>query len=203
MYTFMRQRVRMEYRGDIFYIGQVLEGKVNAFSHIVDRHKDHVFNLALKICGNREDAEEVAQDSFIKAFRSLSGFKMKSSFATWLYRIVYNSSISHLRSRKKGILSIEEFPADASDFLSGFTDEEEALEQYMRSLVSFALQKLGEEERAIITLFYYEGMDTEKIAAVTGISRQNVKVRLFRARQKMSEIIVNAEKKNIIYHEDN
>jgi RNA polymerase sigma-70 factor (ECF subfamily) len=193
----------MEYRGDIFYIGQVLEGKVNAFSHIVDRHKDHVFNLAVKICGNREDAEEVAQDSFIKAFRSLSGFKMKSSFATWLYRIVYNSSISHLRSRKKGILSIEEFPADASDFLSGFTDEEEALEQYRRSLVSFALQKLGEEERAIITLFYYEGMDTEKIAAVTGISRQNVKVRLFRARQKMSEIIVNAEKKNIIYHEDN
>jgi RNA polymerase sigma-70 factor (ECF subfamily) len=193
----------MDYKGDIFYIAQVLEGKVNAFSHIVDRHKDHVFNLAIKICGNREDAEEVAQDSFLKAFRSLSGFKMKSSFATWLYRIVYNSSISHIRSRKRGILSIEEFPADASDFLSGFTDEEEALQQYRRSLVSFALQKLGEEERAIITLFYYDEMDTEKIAGVIGISRQNVKVRLFRARQKISEIIVNAEKKNIIYHEDN
>jgi RNA polymerase sigma factor (sigma-70 family) len=193
----------LEYRGDIFYIGQVLVGKVNSFSHIVDRHKDHVFNLAVKICGNREDAEEVAQDSFLKAFRSLSSFRMKSSFATWLYRIVYNSAISHIRTRKKGILSIEEFPADASDFLSTFTDEEEALEQYRRSLVSFALQKLREEERAIITLYYYEEMDTEKIAEVVGISRQNVKVRLFRARQKMSEIIVNSEKKNIIYHEDN
>lgn len=192
----------MDYRGDIFYIGQVLDGKVNAFSHIVDRHKDHVFNLAVKICGNREDAEEVAQDSFLKAFRSLGSFKMKSSFATWLYRIVYNSSISHIRSKKKGILSIDDFPADASDFLSSFTDEEEALEQYRKSLVDFALQKLSGDERAIITLYYYEEMDTEKIAEVIGISRQNVKVRLFRARQKMSEIIVNAEKKNTIYHEE-
>jgi len=203
MHTFMRQTGRMEYKGDIFYIGQVLEGNVNSFSHIVDRHKDHVFNLAVKICGNREDAEEVAQDSFLKAFRSISGFKMKSSFATWLYRIVYNSAISHIRTRKREILSIEEFPADASDFLSSFTDEEEALEQYRRSLVGFALQKLSEEERAIVTLYYYEEMNTEKIAEVTGISRQNVKVRLFRARQKMSEIIQNAEKKNIIYNEEN
>jgi len=203
MHTFMRQTGRMEYKGDIFYIGQVLEGNVNSFSHIVDRHKDHVFNLAVKICGNREDAEEVAQDSFLKAFRSISGFKMKSSFATWLYRIVYNSAISHIRTRKREILSIEEFPADASDFLSSFTDEEEALEQYRRSLVGFALQKLSEDERAIVTLYYYEEMNTEKIAEVTGISRQNVKVRLFRARQKMSEIIQNAEKKNIIYNEEN
>jgi RNA polymerase sigma factor (sigma-70 family) len=203
MHTFMRQTGRMEYKGDIFYIRQVLEGNVNSFSHIVDRHKDHVFNLAVKICGNREDAEEVAQDSFLKAFRSISGFKMKSSFATWLYRIVYNSAISHIRTRKREILSIEEFPAEASDFLSSFTDEEEALEQYRRSLVSFALQKLSEEERAIVTLYYYEEMNTEKIGEVTGLSRQNVKVRLFRARQKMSEIIQNAEKKNIIYNDEN
>jgi RNA polymerase sigma factor (sigma-70 family) len=193
----------MDYKGDIFYINQVLEGKVNAFSYIVDRHKNNVFNLALRICGNREDAEEVAQDSFLKAFRSLDGFKMKSSFSTWLYRIVYNSSISVIRKRKQSILSLDEFPADAEDFLSDFTSEEEALDEYRKSLVSFALLKLGEDERAIITLFYYEEMDTEEISLVTGISRQNVKVKLFRARQKMNEIIVNAEKKNIIYHEDN
>ncbi len=203
MHTFMRQTGRMEYKGDVYYIAQVLEGNVNSFSYIVDRHKDHVFNLAIKICGNREDAEEVAQDSFLKAYRSIAGFKMKSSFSTWLYRIVYNSAISHLRTRKRDILKIEEFPAEASDFLSGCSDEEEALDQYRRSLINFALKKLSEEERAIVTLYYYEEMDTEKIAEVTEISRQNVKVRLFRARQKMSEIILNAEKKNIIYNEDN
>ena len=198
----MRQMCRMDYRGDLYYIDQVLDGKVNAFSHIVERHKNNVFNLALRICGNREEAEEVAQDTFLKAFRSLGGFKMKSSFSTWLYRIAYNSSVSLIRKRKQGILSLEEFPADASDFLSASADEEAALEEYRRSLVAFALQKLGDDERAIITLFYYEDMDTEKIAQITGIGRQNVKVKLFRARQKMSEIIIKAEKKNIILHED-
>jgi RNA polymerase sigma-70 factor (ECF subfamily) len=193
----------MDYRGDIFYIGQVLEGKVSAFSHIVDRHKDHIFNLALRICGSREDAEEVAQDSFMKAYRSLSGFKMKSSFSTWLYRIAYNTSISHVRNRKKGILSLDEFPADTADFLATFPIEEEAEAEYRSSLVNFALQKIGEEERALIVLYYYEEMNTDEISQVTGISRQNVKVKLFRARQKMSVIIENAEKKNLIYHEDN
>jgi RNA polymerase sigma factor (sigma-70 family) len=199
----MRQTVRMEYKGDIFYLGQVLEGKVNAFSHIVDRHKDNVFNLALRICGSREDAEEVAQDSFMKAYRALGGFKMKSSFSTWLYRIVYNTSISLVRNRKKAILSLDEFPADATDFLSSFPIEEEAMAEYRSSLVSFALQKIGEEERALIILYYYEEMNTDEISQVTGISRQNVKVKLFRARQKMSTIIKNAEQKNLIYHEDN
>ena len=74
-------------------------------------------NLAFRICGNREEAEEIAQDSFLKAYRSLSGFKMKSSFATWLYRIVYNTAISHVRIKKKGVLSLEDFPADATDFI--------------------------------------------------------------------------------------
>ncbi|HVN57134.1 MAG TPA: sigma-70 family RNA polymerase sigma factor [Bacteroidales bacterium] len=192
----------MDYKGDIYYIEQVLGGKVNAFTHLVDRHKDNVFNLALRISGNREDAEEIAQDSFLKAYRSLEGFKMNSTFSTWLYRIVYNSSISLIRKRREKILSIQEFPADAADFLSVIHDEDAAIEEYKRSLVAFALQNLNEEDRAIITLFYYEEMDTEKISQVTGLSRQNVKVRLFRARQKMSEIIVNAEKKNTVCHED-
>ncbi len=192
----------MDYKGDAYYISQILEGRMNAFSHIVDRHKDNVFNLAIRICGNREDAEEVSQDSFLKAFRSLDGFRMKSSFSTWLYRIVYNSSISHIRKRKGTVLSLDEFPANASDFLSNFTTEEEAMDEYRRSLVSFAMQKLPEEDRALITLYYYEDMDVEQISQVTGISKPNVKVRLFRTRQKMSEIIVNAEKKNIIYHEE-
>ena len=194
---------RMDYKEDIFYIGQVLEGKVNAFSHIIERHKDHVFNLALRISGNREDAEEVAQDSFMKAYRALAAFKMKSSFATWLYRIVYNTAVSQLRGRKKGVLSIEEFPADAADFRGSSQDEEEADTEYRNSLVNFALQKISEEERAVISLYYYEEMDTEEISQVTGFTRQNVKVKLFRARQKMMEVIKNAEKNNLVYNGHN
>jgi RNA polymerase sigma-70 factor (ECF subfamily) len=191
----------MDYKGDIFYIGQVLEGKTNAFTYIVDRHKDHAYNLALRICGNHEEAEEVAQDAFMKAYRSLTHFKMRSSFATWLYRIVYNTAISLVRTRKKGVLSLEEFPADATDFIRNSSTEEEGETEYKNSLVNFALQKISEEERGLITFYYYEELSIEEISEITAISKSNVKVKLFRARQKMTAIIEKIEKKNLIYHD--
>ena len=191
----------MEYKSDIFFIEQVLNGRVNAFSHLIDRHKDRAFNLALRISGNREEAEEIAQDAFMKAYRALGRFRMKSSFETWLYRIVYNTAISLVRARKKGILSIEDFPADALDFMTFNKSEEDAENEYRNSLVNFALQKINEEERAIISLYYYDELDTGEISEITGISKSNIKVRLFRARQKMIEIIEKAKRKNIIYHE--
>jgi RNA polymerase sigma-70 factor (ECF subfamily) len=190
----------MDVKSDIYYIGQVLEGKINAFSYLVDRHKDKAFNLAFRICGNREEAEEIAQDAFIKAYRSLKDFKMKSSFATWLYRIVYNTAISLVRSRKKGVLAIEEFPADAVDFLSFNNNEDEAADDYRNSLVNFALQKIPEEERGLITLYYFNDLNMEEIAKITGINKSNIKVKLFRARKKMIDIIGKVEKKNVFYH---
>jgi RNA polymerase sigma-70 factor (ECF subfamily) len=191
----------MEYKGDIFYIEQVLEGKCNAFGFIVNRHQDKAYNLAFRIVGNHEEAEEIAQDSFLKAYRSLKAFKMKSSFATWLYRIVYNTAISHVRVKKKGVLSLEDFPADAADFIGSNSSEEEAEREYRTSLINFALQKINEEERGLISLYYYEEMSAEEISDVTGISKSNIKVKLFRARQKMLEIIEKVEKKKLICHE--
>jgi RNA polymerase sigma factor (sigma-70 family) len=198
---FIRQRDKVDNNDDILYIEQVLTGKINSFSYLVDKHKDNVYNLAFRICCNHEDAEEIAQDSFLKAYRSLKGFRMKSSFATWLYRIVYNTSISYIRSKKRRVLSLEDFPADAADFTWDNTNGEEAYKEYRNSLVNFALQKISEEERGLISLYYYEEMSTEEISDVTGISKSNIKVKLFRARQKMYEIIDKVEKKNSIYHE--
>jgi len=191
----------MDYKSDIYYIEQVLAGKNNAYSYIVDRHKNKAFNLAFRICGNYEEAEELTQDSFLKAYKALNSFKMKSSFVTWFYRIVYNTTISHVRLKKKGVLSLEDFPADATDFIGTNTNEEEAEKEYRNSLVNFALQKISEEERGLISLYYYEDMSTDEIADVTGISKSNIKVKLFRARQKMQEIIEKTEKKKLIYHE--
>ena len=191
----------MDYKSDIYYIEQVLAGKNNAYSYIVDRHKNKAFNLAFRICGNYEEAEELTQDSFLKAYKALNSFKMKSSFVTWFYRIVYNTTISHVRLKKKGVLSLEDFPADATDFIGTNTNEEEAEKEYRNSLVNFALQKISEEERGLISLYYYEDMSTDEIADVTGISKSNIKVKLFRARQKMQEIIEKTEKKRLIYHE--
>ena len=92
----------MDYKGDIYYIGQILEGNSNAFSYIVDRHKNKAYNLAFRMCGSHEEAEELAQDSFLKAYRSLKSFKMKSSFATWLYQDrvqYYNLSFKNKEKR--------------------------------------------------------------------------------------------------------
>jgi len=191
----------MEHRNDTYYIEQVLQGNINAFSHLVDRHKDKAYNLAFRICGNREEAEEIAQDAFIKAYRSLKNFKKKSSFATWLYRIVYNTAASLVRSRKQRVLALEEFPADAADFLGFSGNEEAAAEDYRNSLINFALQKIPEEDRGLITLYYYDDLDTEEISKITGINKPGIKVRLFRARKKMAEIIVKVEQKNVFYHE--
>jgi RNA polymerase sigma-70 factor (ECF subfamily) len=195
----MRQKAGMDSETDKYYIGQVLYGKINAFSHLVDRHKDRAYNLAFRICGNPEEAEEVAQDAFLKAFRSLKSFRMKSSFATWLYRIVYNTAISLVRNRRRGVLSLEEFPADAVDFLGINKNEDDAVEDYRNSLVNFALQKINDEERGLITLYYYNDLDIGEISKITGINKSNIKVKLFRARQKMAEIIRKVEKKHAFY----
>ena len=191
----------MDYKGDKYYIEQILAGNSNVFRYIVDRHKDKAYNLAFRICGNREEAEELAQDSFFKAYMSLRSFKMKSSFATWLYRIVYNTTVSHVRIKKKGVLSLEDFPADAVDFIGNNTSDDVAEKEYRSSLVNFALQKINEEERGLISLYYYEQLSTEEISDVTGLSKSNIKVKLFRARLKMQEIIEKVEKKRLIYHE--
>jgi RNA polymerase sigma-70 factor (ECF subfamily) len=192
----------MDYKGDSYYIEQVLAGKTNAYSYIVDRHKDRAFNLAFRICGNREECEEIVQDSFLKAFRSLNNFRMKSSFATWLYRIIFNTSISHIRSRKEALHSLEEFPADASVFIGNNNNEEEAEKEYKESIVNYALSKVDEEERGLICLYYYEDMKIDEISEVTGISNSNVKIRLYRTRQKMLEIIEKLEKRNSIVYEN-
>ena len=185
----------------LIYIDQVLQGNVNAFTHIVDRHKDRAYNLAFRICCSREEAEEITQDSFLKAYRALGSFKRKSSFSTWLYRIVYNTAVSYVRIKKKEILSLEDFPADAIDFTGTGTSDEEADAEYRRSLINFAFQKISDEDRSLITLHYYEEMSTDEISEVTGISKANIKVKLFRARQKMFQIFENAEKKRLIRYE--
>ena len=98
----------MDTEQDHKYIKRVLAGDRNAYAVLVDRYKDMVFSLALKLMHNREEAEEIAQDAFVKAYRSLSGFKGNSRFSTWLYRIVYNTAISSLRRKEVEKVQMDE-----------------------------------------------------------------------------------------------
>jgi RNA polymerase sigma factor (sigma-70 family) len=191
----------MDTRGDQYYIKEVNSGNTPAFRYLVEKYQDRVFNLALRICGSREDAEEIAQDAFMKSFRSLKGFRMQSSFSTWLYRIVYNTAITHLRGTRKNTVSIDEFPASFPDFREGNKSEMEAEKEYRNALINFALQKLSEADRGLIALHYFEELNIDEVADATGISKSNVKVRLFRARARMLEVLQNVDKKNAVCHE--
>ena len=86
---------------DQHYIDKVLQGETNCFAVLVDRYKDMIFTLALKMIKNREEAEEVAQDTFIKAYNSLSKFKGDSKFSTWIYKVAYNTCLDRLKKNKK------------------------------------------------------------------------------------------------------
>lgn len=175
----------MNYHDDNYYIDLVLGGDNSAYSGLVSKHKGMVFSIALKILQNREDAEEVAQDCFLKAFRSLGSFKKESKFSTWLYRIAYNAAIT--KTRKKRI----EFVGIDDRIITNYTEDDireqvgrfDAEEQ--KEIIDRALSRIPEEDGLLITLFYRAENSIEEISAITRLTESNVKVRLHRIRKKL------------------
>ena len=179
----------MVQKDDRYYIRKILTGETQAFACLVDRHKTMVFNLALKLMKNREDAEEVAQDAFVKAYQSLSGFRGGAKFSTWLYRIVYNTAISRLRRVTPETIDIDQvsfaaeqvdLPADAYHTMQ---DEDR------RKFLDIVLGRLDPEESFLITLYYYEGKSLDEIVEISELSKNRIKVRIYRVRQKMLHML--------------
>jgi len=187
----------MNQTDDSFYIAKVLEGDVASFSYLVDRYQDMVYGLALKMLRNEEDAEEMAQDSFVKAYRSLTSYRQQSKFSTWLYRITYNGCISLMRKRKLEVRSMDE--QQLSD-----RDEARLNEQLMEmdkalvaKLLQEAMEKLPVLEQVLITLYYYEEQKVEEISHITGLTESNVKVKIHRARKKMYDLLYQSYEEGI------
>jgi RNA polymerase sigma factor (sigma-70 family) len=179
----------MEYKEDKHYIARVLDGESGAYAFLVKKYKSMAFALALKLVRNREDAEEIAQDAFIKAYQSLGQFRGSSRFSTWLYRIVYNTSISRLRKSGAEVVSLEDSAIgekESSDMMDAYYSIKE---QERKKFLDLALEKLEPDENFLITLYYYDEKDLEEISGITGMTRNNVKVKIFRARQKMMSLL--------------
>ena len=175
----------MENRDDNHYIEQVIMGETAAFAPLVNRHKDLVFTIAMNITRNREDAEEVAQDVFLKAFQKLAGFRKESSFPTWLYRIAYNESISKVRKNRIKSFNLEE---EMMEFIPNDEVEEEIAgldQQEQKQVIVKILDNLPEIDRVLVTLFYLNNQPVNEITEVTGLGESNVKVRLHRVRKKV------------------
>jgi RNA polymerase sigma factor (sigma-70 family) len=179
----------MKFQEDSHYIDRVINGDVSAYSVLIEKHKTLVFSIVLKILDSREDAEEIAQDTFLKAYHSLASFERKSKFSTWLYRIAYNSAISKKRKKKLDSVELDDhimfnYSTDAITTTVEHLDQNEQIQ-----LVDRALQKLPEDDSLLITLFYKSEQSIEDISNITGLTQTNVKVKLHRIRKKLYDII--------------
>ena len=174
---------------DLYYINLIIEGNTNAFSVLVDRYKDLVFSLALKMVKNREEAEEVSQDTFIKVFKSLRQFKGDSKFSTWIYKVTYNTCLDRLKMNKKfyNDVPIDEFTEHQVKTIDNALEAMELEER--KQAIQDCMKLLPAEDAFLLTLFYFEEQSLEEIAKVVGLTTNNVKVKLFRSRKKLTTIL--------------
>lgn len=173
---------------DIDIISAVLNGNPKAYAQLVERHQSFVFTLVLRYIKNREDAEEVAQDIFVKAYRALANFKGTSKFSTWLYTIVTTTSISFLRKKKLEIHSLDnEKIFEAIENKDSGMNANQVEQKSRVAMVNNAIALLNADDAEIVTLFYKGEQTLEEIAQVLGIEANAVKVRLHRARTRLKE----------------
>lgn len=159
----------------------ILDGQTELFEHFLHQYGEQVFHLVLRIVGQREDAEEITQDVFLKAFDRLSAFRGRSSFSTWIYAIAYHEAVSHTRRQ-----TVRQADCDVSALADEVVDE--ALDDMHESRIRLLQQAVGRleaEERVMLDLFYKEGKSLQDMAVIVGQSVGNVKVRLHRIRKKL------------------
>lgn len=177
----------MDKNSDQIYIDKVLEGDTNAFAYLIDKYKSMTYTIAIKIVKSHEDAEEVAQDSFLKAYEKLNTFKGNAKFSTWLYTIVYRNAITKIRKKKVTTSDIDDYVInnhyEGDDFPQLETLKNEEQQKYVRH----AIDKLPEKDALLITLFYMNENSIEEIEQITSLSQANIKVKLFRARKKLNK----------------
>jgi RNA polymerase sigma factor (sigma-70 family) len=177
-----------------FNIQQVIDGDVTRFAYLVTKYKGLAFSIAMRILENEQDAEEAVQDSFIQAFRSIKTFKGNARFSTWLYRIVVNHSLNRLKKRKT-VRQYDQIELAEEHFVQVECGYRRLTSQDQAKYINLALEKLAPEDRIILTLYYLEVQPLSEISVITGISKENIKMKLHRARGKMYSILTTADKR--------
>jgi RNA polymerase sigma factor (sigma-70 family) len=191
----------MDSRTDEEIIRLILNGHTDAYRSLVERHQQMVYRVAFSVTRNHEDAEEVTQDAFLKAFTSLSGFQGRSRFTTWLFRIVYHRALNHLESSgsyRKYVELDESISAGHHMADDGFRSLNE---KDQIKYIGKALDQLNAGDRMALSLYYLEDMPQQEISGITGWSLASTKQRVHRARAKLHQAlnaILKTEKKNLL-----
>lgn len=176
---------------DLTIVRQVQAGDVAAFDRLILKYRERVLGIVYHMTSNRDDAADLTQDAFIKAFQSIHRFEGQSAFFTWLYRIAVNSALSHLRKhRLRSFFSLERIDADepvSREIIAALTDRTAAdRDTYVHELqekLNEAMQKLSTKHRTVVTLFEIDGLSHQEIAEVMGTSIGTVRSRLHYAKQ--------------------
>ena len=176
---------------DLTIVRQVQAGDVAAFDRLILKYRERVLGIVYHMTSNRDDAADLTQDAFIKAFQSIHRFEGQSAFFTWLYRIAVNSALSHLRKhRLRSFFSLERIDADepvSREIIAALTDKTAAdRDTYVHELqekLNEAMQKLSTKHRTVVTLFEIDGLSHQEIAEVMGTSVGTVRSRLHYAKQ--------------------
>ncbi|HOY06440.1 MAG TPA: sigma-70 family RNA polymerase sigma factor [Saprospiraceae bacterium] len=185
---------------DEILIEQARNGRQTAFAMLVKRYEQYAFTLALRFVKNREDAHEVAQDAFLRAFRYLPDFRGDAKFTTWLYKIVYSTSLNFLRKQNPDIQSIDDDDRPVKLPDEGTPDPSQAMERDDRNAaLQRAIQMLSPDDAGIITLFYLYEHSLEEICQIMDMTMTNAKTKLCRARQRLKGIVEGRFSTEIAY----
>ena len=188
-FAFYESKIKMKKLSDQEIINSVQRGNRSDYSIIVDRYKNKAFSLLKRMLKNEQDAEETLQDCFIKAFNALSNFKGEAKFPTWFYRIVYNTALTKLSSKKRKT-EIEMSSVDDHFDLKSDYDFRTSEKKDLSVIITELVNKLPERYSVVINLFYLNEMSCEEISEVMNISVSNVKVMLYRSRNALKDLIV-------------
>ena len=174
---------------DKVLIDKILDGDSSAFAVLVDRYKDLVYTLAMRMIKNKEEAEEVAQDTFIKVYKSLSKFKGDSKFSTWIYKVAYNTCLDRIKKIKRqyNTVAIDEYTEHQVKTIDNALDKIEAQEK--QQAIKNCLELLPSEDSFLLTLYYFEELSLDEISKIIGLKPNNVKIKLFRSRKKLATVL--------------
>ena len=175
---------------DRYYISLIIKGDTSFFATLVDRYKDMVINLSFRMLQNREEAEEAAQDVFVKIYKSLPQFKGDSKFSTWLYKVTYNTCIDRLKNNKRNIALVYPEYFEESELVSLINVLDTIEETERRLMIKNCLALLPAEESFLLTLYYFREHSLKEISTIMGIKENNLKVKLLRSRKKLAAIFI-------------
>ena len=181
---------------DSIYIRRVIDGDANAFRYFIDKYRDMAYSIALSIVKNTPVAEEVTQDTFLKAYQALPRFEQRSRFSTWLYKIVTNEALKRIK-KKTFDYALDVYEINETEFADVNASITQLTEQDQKYFINMVLNKLIPNDSLVLRLFYLNENTLKEIMEITGFSETNIKTILHRARKRFYAVLKDELKHEI------